>query len=64
MRSLCLVAARSQPALGRGDRRQLAMCSDVTMALPPDGREMLTPHTGQVTVGACGTATSYRGLMA
>jgi hypothetical protein len=24
----------------------------------------LTPHTGQVTVGACGTATSYRGLMA
>ena len=23
---------------GRGDRRQLVMCSETTMALPPDGR--------------------------
>jgi hypothetical protein len=34
---------------GRGDRRQLVMWSDTTMALAPGGRTITVPHTGQVT---------------
>jgi len=43
----CVSAARAPG--GRGDRRQLVMWSDTTMALPSSGRGITAPHTGQLT---------------
>ena len=51
------LTADDQPcAGGRGDRRQLVMWSDTTMALPSSGRGIRASHTGQLTDNMKATA--------